>query len=311
MKPPIPAHKTQHPGTTAGTLAFNPTNPQSSSSIYKATNSRATPKPTHLTNGSMIPATHHSITPTTESSNRLKFPTVTSNIKSPDVSAHQTLILHPATGQLATITTHPISIPAKAGIGVQAPNKSTISNIPNGNPTLEFTQTGNGDTYAPTRTQSNQQQQGNQHLTQQIIPQFLCNTPKSNDTWGASMDVPDESSIRLFFQNINGLQFSSQSNRWQPHLNMMKVRGVAIPGFAETNTNWNYQNVGSRITSQARQIFPNSVTTLSPHDFHPSVPSAYQPGGCLQISTSHWYGRIIELLWTKSLWVSGQVIRID
>jgi hypothetical protein len=134
--------------------------------------------------------------------------------------------------------------------------------------------------------------QGNSILTQQIIPQFLNNTPNQNEPWGASMDIPDPSVTRIFFQNINGPQFLSPANRWQPHISTMKERGIAISVFAETNTNWNYQNIRSQITKQAREVFPNAVTSLSPNKYQPPVPSAYQPGGCLQICTSHWIGRI-------------------
>jgi hypothetical protein len=73
----------------------------------------------------------------------------------------------------------------------------------------------------------------------------------------------------------------------------MKVRGIAISGFAETNTNWNYKSIRSHITQQAREVFTNAVTSLSPNNYRPLVPSACQPGGCyIQICTSHWTGRI-------------------
>jgi hypothetical protein len=160
-----------------------------------------------------------------------------------------------------------------------------------------------------TTTTNNQQQQRNISFIQQVIQQYVTNPLKSNDTWGASMDVPEKSSIRIFFENINGLQFSSQTNR-QPHLSMMQDRGIAISGFAETNTNWNYQNIRARITNQAREIFPNSVVTLSPNNYQPPVPSAYQPGGCLQRSTSHWAGRIIDIISDEKQWEGGQVRHI-
>jgi hypothetical protein len=130
----------------------------------------------------------------------------------------------------------------------------------------------------------------------QIIPQFLTNNPRPNNAWGASMDPCDPTSIRIFFQNINGLQYYTTSNRWQPHLETMKERGIDITGFAETNTNWNYHDIKSKITEHARAVFPNSITSVSHNLYQPTNPSTYQPGVCLQICTSHWTGRIIATI---------------
>jgi hypothetical protein len=113
------------------------------------------------------------------------------------------------------------------------------------------------------------------------------------------MDAPDSTSTKIFFQNINGLRFSNHTNRWQQHLEMMKERVISISGLAETNTNWKFRDIVKRITQGARTMFPNSVTTLSSNQFQPPTPSAYQPGGCLQIATSHWSGRIIATITDK------------
>jgi hypothetical protein len=121
--------------------------------------------------------------------------------------------------------------------------------------------------------------QSTSSMVQQIIPQYLPNATRSNKTWGASMDTIDPASTRIFFQNINGLRFATPDNRWEPHLTLMKERGIAISGFAETNINWNFRNIRSSITDTARKIFPNSVTSLSPNKYQPPTPSAYQPGG--------------------------------
>jgi hypothetical protein len=70
-------------------------------------------------------------------------------------------------------------------------------------------------------------------MVQQIIPQHLEGNPAINTTWGASMDIPNPKATRIYFQNINRLQFVSPTNWWEPHLAVMKDRGISIPGFVQ------------------------------------------------------------------------------
>jgi hypothetical protein len=132
--------------------------------------------------GPAIAATTQSTLTPIDIANRLIPSNTTFSMKLPAVSAQHILALHPATGQLASITTHPIPTSADEGTGVQYPYISSISNVTNTSAMSKFPPTENWDRQAPTITQSNQHQQGNQSLTQQIISQFLNNTLKPTDT---------------------------------------------------------------------------------------------------------------------------------
>ena len=57
------------------------------------------------------------------------------------------------------------------------------------------------------------------------------------------MDVQDELSTRIYFQNINGLQIMTDPDRWKNHNLMMKETGCEIYGLAEINTNLGFQNI--------------------------------------------------------------------
>jgi hypothetical protein len=72
----------------------------------------------------------------------------------------------------------------------------------------------------------------------------------------------------------------------------MKEKGISITGFAETNTNWHYRKIKKQIKSATQKQFENSSISFSDYRFNPPERSLYLPGGCLQLCTDHWIGRI-------------------
>jgi hypothetical protein len=139
-------------------------------------------------------------------------------------------------------------------------------------------------------------QREHRQRTHQIIQQYNDDLPVNNDTWGGSMTTPDPKAIRIFFQNINGLKFTTPASRLRHHLQYMKDTGVTISGMAETNTNWHYSNITKHITANIQQYFPNSSVAFSANRFHPADMSPYLPGGCMHLCTGSWTGRIIKTI---------------
>jgi hypothetical protein len=70
------------------------------------------------------------------------------------------------------------------------------------------------------------------------MPQYDTTPNRKNEAWGVSINNSPPTSFRIYFQNINGLQFKSSQSKWQPHLHYMRDKGISISGLAEANTNW-------------------------------------------------------------------------
>jgi membrane-associated HD superfamily phosphohydrolase len=150
-----------------------------------------------------------------------------------------------------------------------------------------------------TLQQENQQQQQLGELNrlpsvQQTIPQYDTMPNKINAAWGSSINNLPPTIFRIYFQNINGLQFQTSQSKWQPHLKFMKEKGISISGLAETNTNWYHKNIKKQISNTTQKAFENYSLVISDNQFNPPDRSSYLPGGCLQICTDHWTSRIIE-----------------
>jgi hypothetical protein len=93
----------------------------------------------------------------------------------------------------------------------------------------------------------------------------------------------------------------------------MQDKGIHISGLAETNTDWHYRNIKQHITKKIQQSFAKCSVAFSANRFHPPDPSPYPPGGCMQICTGHWTGRIIRTIHDPrrlSRWI-GHMYRLD
>jgi hypothetical protein len=86
----------------------------------------------------------------------------------------------------------------------------------------------------------------------------------------------------------------------------MQETGITISGLAKTNTNWHHNNIKKTITSTISEIFPHYSVVFSANHFHPPDPSPYLPGGCMQVCTGHWTGKILSTIHDKkcmSRWI--------
>lgn len=57
--------------------------------------------------------------------------------------------------------------------------------------------------------------------------------------WGDAIGPTHERSMRLYFQNINGLHTTELREQWLDILHVMESLDVDLYGLAETNINWN------------------------------------------------------------------------
>jgi hypothetical protein len=68
----------------------------------------------------------------------------------------------------------------------------------------------------------------------------------------------------------------------------MKEKQCEIFGLAETNTNWQSNNIKTNIDRIIKTQFVNSSTILSSNRYNPDNNERFQPGGTLQACMGHW-----------------------
>jgi hypothetical protein len=74
----------------------------------------------------------------------------------------------------------------------------------------------------------------------------------------------------------------------------MHQNDIEISGLAETNTNWEFNNINEILSTKARLQFKNSLINFSKNDFNVQSESGYQPGGCALVCTHHWTSRVTD-----------------
>lgn len=127
-----------------------------------------------------------------------------------------------------------------------------------------------------------QQQKEKFHLAQQIL---TSNKPNNNNWWGNAMETWKPRTSRIFFQNINGIQFHSAKNRWSSVLEYIQLHQCNIVGLAETNTTWD-KNIVKSIRQSARTKLGSTVLSVSNNATITDRKSL--PGEALQMSVGHW-----------------------
>jgi hypothetical protein len=104
---------------------------------------------------------------------------------------------------------------------------------------------------------------------QQLIPQYESNMHKHNEAWGASINNIRLTTFRIYFQNINGLEYKTNQSKWEPHLQYMQEKGIKISGLAETNTNWNHKHIKKQILASTNHIYDNYSIAFTDNQFNP------------------------------------------
>ena len=105
------------------------------------------------------------------------------------------------------------------------------------------------------------------------------------------MDIKDSRTLRIYFQNINGLPVNDNWAEWNHISSYLKDNKVDISGFAETNINWNKQLESVVKRHLLAHIKPATVQTSSCYE--PSK-YTYQRGGVLMTTIGNMTGRTGE-----------------
>ena len=101
-------------------------------------------------------------------------------------------------------------------------------------------------------------------------------SPEQNIAWGDNLPPKPANTIRFYFQNINGVQSTTNWNKWRDIVNEMSVNQVDIMGLAETNINWNPSR-NKRALTLLRTQYKHSILLNATSD-EPSI-SFHKPGG--------------------------------
>ena len=117
-------------------------------------------------------------------------------------------------------------------------------------------------------------------------------TTGNNNPWGDEIGKKDPMSMRLYFQNINGLSTQNLSENWIDILDIMETNQVDMYGLAETNITWN-PTIKNMLFHKLRQHVSsnkNSVKLVSATCDDPTH-GIYQPGGVCQVTVGKVAGR--------------------
>ena len=87
-------------------------------------------------------------------------------------------------------------------------------------------------THFPRKSNTTQTSSPSLFLTHDTIP-------TSNQAWGYPLTPKTNKTLRIIFQNINGVQSNINWNKRRDIVAKMSANQVDIMGLAETNINWN------------------------------------------------------------------------
>ena len=92
--------------------------------------------------------------------------------------------------------------------------------------------------------------------------------------------------IRIIFQNCNGI--SPTKIELSSTLSSINKLEASAIGLAETNLDWNQHSKATKPFMQSvKALWPHNKTITSCADESQNSPTAYQPGGCAQISINN------------------------
>ena len=106
---------------------------------------------------------------------------------------------------------------------------------------------------------------------------YTSDTPlERNNAWGDEPLPKTNDMIRLYYQNINGVQSTSNWNKWRDIIHEISANQVDILGLVETNINWNparnKQALNVLRTQHKHSILLNATSDEISKSFH-------KPGG--------------------------------
>ena len=110
------------------------------------------------------------------------------------------------------------------------------------------------------------------------LESMIDNFPVDNEHYGDTLtEQPDDDTIRLYVQNLNGLRWDKDGGRWPYICDAMESLQVDIACFSETNTNTNKYNIRKTMETISQRHFPHTRLVMAASRYETN--SAYKPGG--------------------------------
>ena len=114
-------------------------------------------------------------------------------------------------------------------------------------------------------------------------------TPESLGPWGDELGEKKERSLRVYFQNVNGIPCHDNWAEWNHIITYLKSKQVDIAGLAETNIKWTKQSTSAAKRQLTSHINPATLIAASCDE---PCPFKYQRGGVLLATLGKLTGRI-------------------
>jgi hypothetical protein len=114
-------------------------------------------------------------------------------------------------------------------------------------------------------------------------------TPQTdNYPFGDLMNKKQNSTVRIYYKNINGVSTYNSWNTWDQACKTTNELSIDIVGYTETNINWNEKN-----RSHARNIYQkyNKAININTSSSIETTKTTYQPGGTATVLTGNITGR--------------------
>lgn len=115
---------------------------------------------------------------------------------------------------------------------------------------------------------------------------------RTNTVYGNKMQLPKQDGItRLLSMNINSIKQANDYQDAREIAQALKISGVNIWNFQETNLNWKSQ-CQSKCYEQYRRVYHHARIATSSSII--TYPTLYQPGGTMCAVTDNYVGRVVE-----------------
>ena len=101
----------------------------------------------------------------------------------------------------------------------------------------------------------------------------------TNRPFGDRCDGKDKSNVRIMFQNVNGLGYTSNSVKTLGVRDLMYNHEIDIMGMSETNINWSKVSRNQTLPQIGRRWFQTSKTVIGYNQHQQRTRVKHQPGG--------------------------------
>ena len=110
-------------------------------------------------------------------------------------------------------------------------------------------------------------------------------------SYGDDINLKNQKSTRIFFQNVKGLTYSASGEDYDYYLHNLKLIQVDIAGLSETNTPWQSYHIKNTFLQRSKKHYRISKTTFGSIDITIDPVAAnekFQAGGCLLMVNGNW-----------------------